>query len=318
MAGLNIPYEEKRFMMEFLNLWNEYGRPPITIHTDNLISTDKGSGSIKGLQHKFVEEVLDVADYLNVNVQLDCLGVRGSSGNTPLSVVMEAEGEEKGDDKGGADDSADTPTDYAETDDGEDAPTDYAEEDDGEEPVDDDEQESSEENQEEGQDEEQNTDETTDGDVITPEEDNPTDYSEEAGEGDDMGGDSSGDNDTESEETPSDEQTDSSNINILVKNFSLMGDFENLYSLITDSINTLNSTLKADPGQNRVLVQVSRNLTIIKDFILTFVQFHFKNDNYQHNLYYYEVIVHLLKLNLAMLEKALSIGSSRKENKVRR
>ena len=38
---------------------------------------------------------------------------------------------------------------------------------------------------------------------------------------------------------------------------------------------------RASPGQNRVLVQVSRNLNNIKDFILTFIQFHFKNDNYQ-------------------------------------
>lgn len=339
MSGLNIPYEEKRFMMEFLNIWNRYGKPPITLHTDNLHSTDRGSGKIIGLQHRFVDEVLEVADILQVNVQLECLGIRGSWG-TP---VMEADGDDEDEteendaptDYSAEDqepDENDSPTDYsAQSDDTEDdGPTDYGAEEDaaddggGEEAE---AEEGGEEEQgEEGDDttgadddgEEAGGDETGD-DTGSMEEDAPTDYSADAGDdmgeegGDSESGDDSGSKSDDS--SSSDEQTDSSNVNTLVKNFSLMGDFENLYSLITDSINTLNSTLKADPGQNRVLVQVSRNLSSIKDFILTFIQFHFKNDNYQYNLYYYEVVIHLLKLNLAMLEKALTLGDSKQEKK---
>lgn len=331
MSKVNIPYEEKRFMMEFLNIWNRYGKPPITLHTDNLQSTDRGSGKIIGLQHRFVDEVLEVADILQVNVQLECLGIRGSWGTPATVAVMEADGDEEEEDaptdyaaEDQDEEEADAPTDYSAQNDNEeeDAPTDYGAENDA---AEDEETEGEEEGQPEEDDnagneggEEAGTDDAG-GDTGAAEEDAPTDYSAEVGGDEGMGeegGDSeSGDNtDTESDDTSSsDEQTDSSNINTLVKNFSLMGDFESLYALITDSINTLNSTLKADPGQNRVLVQVSRNLSSIKDFILTFVQFHFKNDNYQYNLYYYEVVIHLLKLNLAMLEKALTLGESKQE-----
>lgn len=327
MAKKNVPYEEKKFLMEFLNLWRRYDRPPIHLYTDNLVSNDRGSGSINGLQHQFIAEALDIADELGVNVQLECLGISGVCGDTPRS-VMEADGDE---------DEPDRVTDYGDEDDDGDDATDYGEEDEA--------------NADEGATDGTDDTEGDDGAETDPEADNadgeeedePTDYGEEDTgddnpEGDDggeVGGDTTGEEDTATdygdaggetdatdsttddgaENTSSDEQSNSSNTNILVKNFSLMRDFEKLYALITDNANTLNSTLKADPGQNRVLVQVSRNLNNIKDFILTFIQFHFKSDNYQYNLYYYEVVVQLLKLNLTMVEKALTLGHSKKDNK---
>ncbi|MCM1218312.1 MAG: hypothetical protein NC548_27820 [Lachnospiraceae bacterium] len=390
-------YEEKKFLMEFLELWNRYDRPPIQLYTDSLKSNDKGSGHINGLQHQFIVEALDIADELNVNVQLECLGVKGSYGKPPLSVVMEAEGDDEGDDEDTPtnysdetdddDNTDDEPTDYSEEgdneneergdtgsddegtedsggnsedaageddtedvdtggsgdksgDDSDDEVTDYSEEDEGDadeggedtgtdtgdtEDTSDD----TEGNESEGDDGADDTEDSAgedgtedvdaggDGDESGDDPDGEvTDYGEEAGgTEDDSGGNTEGGDDDSTEDTASDEQNETPDTNILVKNFSLMRDFEKMYSLITDNINTLNSTLKADPGQNRVLVQVSRNLTSIKDFILTYVQFHFKNDNYQYNLYYYEVVVQLLKLNLNMLEKALTLGDSEKDTK---
>ena len=96
---------------------------------------------------------------------------------------------------------------------------------------------------------------------------------------------------------------DSPGSNILVKNYSLIRDFESMYSLIDDINNTIDSTLKPNSQQNQVLVQVSRNLTDIKDFIKNFIQFQFKDGDYEYNLYYYMVVVQFLKINLEMVEK---------------
>lgn len=361
MAKKEVPYEEKKFLMEFLDLWHEYDRPPIHLYTDNLQSHDRGSGSIKGLQHQFVAEVVDLADQLGINVKLECLGINGICGNTPRS-VMEADGD---DDEEEETDEPDTVTDYGDEDEDEDEATDYGAGDEDEPAEGEDETgtddtatDADTEGEPDAQDagggettggdeepnagedpteveggtegtgeddtatdygaEDETGDEATDveggEDTEGGDDETATDYGDEAGgmEGEETGEDTTDDT---SEDTASDEQSDSSNTNILIKNFSLMRDFEKLYALITDNTNTLNSTLKADPGQNRVLVQVSRNLNSIKDFILTFIQFHFKNDNYQYNLYYYEVVVQLLKLNLTMLEKALTLGDSKKDNK---
>lgn len=199
------------------------------------------------------------------------------------------------------DDDGDQATDYtAEADDDDDGQaTDYTEEDEG------------------GEDDTDNPEEDdtageNDGETGGDDEDTATDYTDEA-EGGDEGTDT-GDTGTEdtgnADNTADTDASGNPDINTLVKNHSLMRDFERIHSLVVDVMNTLNSTLKANPGQNRVLVQVSRNLTNIKDFILNFIQFHFKSDNYQFNLYYYTIIVQLLKLNLAMVEKSTKLGES--------
>lgn len=75
-----------------------------------------------------------------------------------------------------------------------------------------------------------------------------------------------------------------------------------MYSLIDDINKTIDATLKASPLENQVLAQVSRNLTDTKNFITSFLQFHFKNNDHTFNLYYYMIVVQILKLNLKMLE----------------
>ena len=132
----------------------------------------------------------------------------------------------------------------------------------------------------------------------------PTDYTDA---GDDMGGGDMGEDtggDTGTDATTS----DSSNNNIVVKNYSLIKDFEKAYTLIDDINSTIDSTLKASSVQNQVLVQVSRNLSNVKDFIKSFVQFHFKDNDYSYNLYYYMIVIQFLKINLAMVEKITLLG----------
>lgn len=142
--------------------------------------------------------------------------------------------------------------------------------------------------------------------------DAPTDYTDA---GDDMGGDPGADpgedtgatDDTSSDMSDS-STSDSSNNNIVVKNYSLIKDFEKAYTLIDDINKTIDSTLRASSVENQVLAQVSRNLTSVKEFIKSFVQFHFKDNDYAHNLYYYTLAIQFLKINLAMVEKITIIG----------
>ena len=151
----------------------------------------------------------------------------------------------------------------------------------------------------------ENAEETPEGDDEGANDPEPTDYGDT---GDDMGMDDGGDSDTNSTDSGGDTSSasaDSSSIdtNILVKNYSLIGDYEKMYSLIDDINRTIDSTLKATPEENRVLAQVSKNLTDAKNFITHFLQFHFKNNDHTYNLYYYMLIVQILKLNLKMVEK---------------
>ena len=347
MSKPNIPYEEKKFMFEFLDIWSKYGKPPIKIYTNHLDSYDKGNGKIDGLPQSFLLEVLDLASECQTPARLECMGIKGSY-KTPYTYMMEA-GEEEDD----TDDEEDTVTDYSEEDDDDiDEPvTDYDVENDGEEVSDDDtdQEPTDEENNNEGEDttnedtgneeeiedpdaitdydsedepspesEEGESDEASDGETLddistedgetSDNSDEVTDYdSESGGEEGGMMSDTTSSDETTSEDSSTEEESNSSDSNVLIKNFSLMNDFEKIYALITDNISMVNTTLKAEPSQNRVLVQISKNLSNIKDFVLTFIQFYFKHDNYQFNLYYYEVVVQLLKLNLSMLEKSFNL-----------
>lgn len=155
----------------------------------------------------------------------------------------------------------------------------------------------------------------TDNEPLSSNTDTSEDENDQGSEEDDMTdndyGDT-GDDDTMMPDNQDDSGTDigdeSSHVdsprsNILVKNYSLIRDFESMYSLIDDINNTIDSTLKPNSQQNQVLVQVSRNLTDIKDFIKNFIQFQFKDGDYEYNLYYYMVVVQFLKINLEMVEK---------------
>jgi hypothetical protein len=91
--------------------------------------------------------------------------------------------------------------------------------------------------------------------------------------------------------------------NNTVKNYSLLKSFEKLYNLTIEISDSLDSVILPSKLQNSVLSQVIKNLNSIKEFILSFVKFQFSNDNYSFNLYYYNIVMQALKMNLAMLEK---------------
>lgn len=139
-----------------------------------------------------------------------------------------------------------------------------------------------------------------------------TDYTDNMGDDGSSSDDSGMSDDSEDSDSSMDsDNSDSSNNNILVKNYSLVRDFEKMFSLIDDVSNTIESTLKATSEENQVLVQVSRNLSNIKEFIKTFIQFHFKDNDYEYNLYYYMIAVQYLRINLQMVEKIAHLGDDR-------
>ena len=138
-----------------------------------------------------------------------------------------------------------------------------------------------------------------------------TDYTDNMGDDDSSDDSGMGDDSGSSDSSMDSDNSDSSNNNILVKNYSLVRDFEKMFSLIDDVSNTIESTLKATSEENQVLVQVSRNLANIKEFIKTFIQFHFKDNDYEYNLYYYMIAVQYLRINLQMVEKIVHLGDDR-------
>lgn len=175
---------------------------------------------------------------------------------------------------------------------------------------------------EEAQEEESSEDTAQDDDSTTEEDgaDNNSETMEEGPEETDYT------ENTDMEESESDAEEDTSdstdvssgdsgtaNTNTLVKNYSLIKDFEKIYSLIDDISKTIDATLKASSLENQVLAQVSRNLSDTKNFITSFLQFHFKSNDFEFNLYHYTIVVLILKSNLKMLEKLPMLTGKKKD-----
>ena len=57
--------------------------------------------------------------------------------------------------------------------------------------------------------------------------------------------------------------------------------------------------------------KVVHNLQSIRDFVEKFIQFHFNDSDYAFNLYYYNIIISALKMNLKLLETAMELGEAK-------
>lgn len=205
-------------------------------------------------------------------------------------------------------DNGDTATDYTDETDN-DEPTDYTNE------VEDEPAEQSDDGTDAGSEDVESSDEptnsNTDGEGENTEDssddstgdEGATDYTDMD---DDSGEESSEDSDSESDDSSSDtgdtEGTDNQNINNRIKNYSILKDFETLYRLANEIGDTLDPIIMEKPIQNKVVTQVKENIIAIKNAIMWFVQYGM-SDKYPHNLYYYEVYLNALMLNVHILEK---------------
>lgn len=199
-------------------------------------------------------------------------------------------------------------------------PTDYTE-DESAEPTNDDDGESPSDYTEEVPEESEGEDiasEPEEGSKENTEEDDdlegPTDYTEETPEDAEIADDSEQSSNKMADSTNDTSQTGNGNLfdNNVLKNYSLLRNFEKLYEMTKEVSDSLDSTVMPTKLQNTVLTQVLRNLDSIKEFILSYVKFQFSEDNYSQNLYYYNIVMQSLKLNLELLKRNKELEEKKK------
>lgn len=211
-----------------------------------------------------------------------------------------------------ADDPEDEPTDYTnDIDDGtsggdsdtSDEPTDYTENVQEEDSNNSDDQDDITDNNEE------NTDTSEDNEDTDSGEEEPTDYTENDNSVDG----NTTEDDLSSDTTDTEEEQKSGSLfdNNVLKNYSLLKNLEKLYELTKEVSDSLDSTVMPTKLQNEVLAQVLKNLGSIKEFILSYVKFQFSLDNYSQNLYYYNIVLQALSLNLKLLKRNRELEDSK-------
>ena len=147
-------------------------------------------------------------------------------------------------------------------------------------------------------DEEDTSDETSD--------DNSTDDSDSGDETEEP---------TESENTDVDSgETDENNNrydNKELKNYFLLNSFLSMHETILDVLDTTSGVILPTPDANSVMGKVVKNLQSIRNFVEKFIQFHFSDSDYAFNLYYYNILISALKMNLKLLESAMKLGEAK-------
>ena len=159
----------------------------------------------------------------------------------------------------------------------------------------------------------ENNGETDDGEPTEGGEDDneqPTDYTADAD-----GGEDNEEDDTTDDTATDDTEGGNNKRNTLIKNYNLLNDFNRVYNLVNDTISNIESTIYGDVVQNKIVNQVLKNLTRMKEFILAFIKYHFNDNLYEFNLYYYETIMTSLELNLKILSKIKEIPNTEQNSK---
>jgi hypothetical protein len=165
-----------------------------------------------------------------------------------------------------------------------------------------------------------NTDDTGD-DSDTGEEDE-SDTSDNPDDSTDEGDDSGDTDDTSDESTDDNSDTNNSEIdkrynNKEIKNYFLLNSFLSMHETVVDVLDTVNGVVLPTPDANGIMAKVVKNLQSIKTFIEKFIQFQFSDSDYAFNLYYYNILMNALRMNLQLFETAVKVGGTSAENKDR-
>lgn len=176
--------------------------------------------------------------------------------------------------------------------------------------------------QEESTDDETESDETSEDenteDDTTDEEtdetgDEATDYTEMA---DDAEGGEDTETDTSDDMDASESEENNNNSNAYnnkeVKNYFLLNSFLSLHQTVNDVLDTVNGVILPTPEANSIMAKVVKNLQDVKSFTEKFIQFQFSDVDYAFNLYYYNILVSALRMNLELFETTASMGTARK------
>lgn len=162
--------------------------------------------------------------------------------------------------------------------------------------------------------------ETTDDEVADeedPNEDADLDYTEDTTTdelSDDPTDDSFGD-ETDTTETPEEtEEVSPEEKEMDNKNYELLQDFIQLYDIIKNNINKLNSVTETDIVSNKIIMQVKKNLGILQDALFTLIIRTYSLNTYAKNLYLYNYFTQSLAINIEMLSK-ISVFTTNSQNK---
>ena len=138
----------------------------------------------------------------------------------------------------------------------------------------------------------------------------------DTGEGeDDSGGIDDSTGDDMSSDIEDSEGNDNRYDNKEIKNYFLLNSFLSLHQTVIDVLDTVNGVVLPTPDGNAIMAKVVKNLQDVKSFVEKFIQFHFNEKDYSFNLYYYNVLISVMRLNLKLFQTALSVTGDEKSKK---
>lgn len=127
-----------------------------------------------------------------------------------------------------------------------------------------------------------------------------------------------GSEDSDSEETvdtAENNENDKRYNNKEIKNYFLLNNFLSMHQTSVDVLDTVNGVVLPSPDANRIMAKVVKNLQGVKTFIEKFIQFQFSEKDYAFNLYYYNLLMNVLRINLKLFEAAVKISDEGTKNK---
>lgn len=157
-------------------------------------------------------------------------------------------------------------------------------------------------------------DEGSDDTDTDPDQDAPTDYTDNTAEegGDEEGGEGESGGDSEpsdytddtggegEEGSPDGSEQPEENAN---EKRILLADMISLLNLAKDTVSKLSTSNKSNILSNKIINQVTKNLTQLVDIVQDFIIHQFSKEKYVKCLYNYNYYVEALKINIKMLKK---------------
>jgi hypothetical protein len=81
-----------------------------------------------------------------------------------------------------------------------------------------------------------------------------------------------------------------------------------MHETVVDVLDTVNGVILPTPEGNSIMGKVVKNLQNVKTFIEKFIQFQFSESDYAFNLYYYNILMNALRMNLKLFETAVKVS----------
>ncbi|MNI76783.1 hypothetical protein D3C73_1330330 [compost metagenome] len=86
-----------------------------------------------------------------------------------------------------------------------------------------------------------------------------------------------------------------------------------MYYSIQDIITTLNDASRDNIVVNKIISQVTYNITRLSDIVYDYIVFSFSKNKYVQNMYKYNYFIEALKINVEMLKK-IQVFDTKQQN----